>query len=214
MNGLHLSEGASEPTTRPLNIRVRLHFALRAVPILALALGACRQRTIELPPIHDVAFSFVDGVELGMTPVDVARLGRSLQPSPDGGLRESYSGGWITYGFGTGLDGRLSSMRWWVPYPDSMALRRRWGQLVVRMRDAYHADPACLVRSSSTFKELRATWPGTPSSGVSSQIISSGDPKGYRAELVILVAADSVALRGGLGPASRDSGACEIATSR
>lgn len=161
---------------------------------LTLSFSNCGEEKVALPDVRDPIFLRVEGIRLGMRESEIASLGRPLEMAPNGNLRERYGAGWITYGFGDAVaNPRLSSVHWQLDYyGDSLAVRRRWEEMVLRLRDAYRADPACFSRSAIGFHEFRATWRGPPRTEASYRILSAGSRRGYRTELVILVMDGSI----------------------
>jgi hypothetical protein len=107
----------------------------RVVPLLTLALAACGEPTLPLPAADDPAFAGLEQVRLGMRLSEFTLLGRDVETSPEGDLRESFEGvGWITYDFVGGPDPRLSTVQWWTERTDSVSLRRRCELLFIELR--------------------------------------------------------------------------------
>jgi len=164
-------------------------FVHRSLALLLLA--GCDTNGLPLPQADDPIFLQMADVQLGMRQSELLRRHPSLETSPEGELREAYAAGWITYGFRGLTDLRLSSVRVWMAIADSAFLRERREDLVASLRAAYGYDAECYRRTSNYLDEIRLVWRGKPSTGVSSQIYASAERRGYKAELVVLVA-DSV----------------------
>lgn len=171
--------------------RLRPHLAGALVLLL---LAGCRPEPVTPPQADDPMFLWMADLRFGMHQSELTRQRPSLEPSPEGGLREAYGMGWITYGFRDPRDPRLSSVRVWIELADSVSLRERHEGLSASLSSAYGFDPACYRTTLNQLDETRLVWQGRPSTGVSSQIFPSPDRRGYRAELVVLVADSALPL--------------------
>lgn len=162
--------------------------------LVLLLLAGCGPEPVSLPRADDPMFQSMADLRFGMHQSELTRQRPSLEPSPEGGLREAYASGWITYGFRNPMDPRLSSVRVWMELTDSVSLRERHEGLSASLSSAYGFDPACYRTTSNQLDEKRVVWVGSPSTGVSSQVFPSPDRRGYRAELVVLVADSALPL--------------------
>lgn len=187
MNSERCSRGRPLPPVAPAR-NDRLHRRLSGALIL-LFLAGCLSEMLPLPQTDDPMFVRMAGIQFGMRQSELLRRRPSIEASRAGELREAYGPGWITYGFRSPMDPRLSSVRVWMPLADSVSLRERREDLVasLSLRSAYGIGPEFYCKTSNHLDEIRAVWQGRPSTGVSSQIFASTDRRGYSAELVVLV---------------------------
>ncbi len=172
--------------TLPYGPSMRSCLFVTLLASLMLSTLECSPASVPLPEIDDPVFSSLSGVNLNMPQAAFMGLGRPIEPGPDGEIRESFGPGWITYHFSGIPDGRLVSIRWWLEYSDSLRLQTRWGELVSRISNVHPARPWCSRKSTPGMSEHRAVWEGLPAIGVSAQILSQGNGRGYRAELVVI----------------------------
>ena len=178
--------GRPETVVTPLARGGLLRRRLSGALILAILVG-CEPEPVPLPQADEAVFVRLADIRLGMRQSEVLRQRPSIEASREGELEEADGVWWITYGFQHPQEPRLSSVRLWREFTDSLWFRDQRQELVASLRSAYGFDPECYRESFDHMDEIRFVWKGRPNTGVSSQIIAAPDGRGYRAELVVLV---------------------------
>lgn len=154
--------------------------------ILAVVMG-CEPELVSLPEVDDSVFTRLADIRLGMRQRELLRKRPSIEASQEGELEEAEGVWWITYGVQHPQEPRLTSVRLWREFTDSLSLRDHREGLVASLSSAYGFDPECYREGFEHLDEIRFVWRGRPNTGLSSQVIPSPDGRGYLAELVVLV---------------------------